>query len=65
MPLKGHPQDVAILLSNDNVAVRCGRLCAHPMVDRLSSKGVVRISFAPYNTQKDCEKLVKALNSAS
>ena len=64
VPLKGHPQDVALLLSNNNVAVRCGRLCAHPMVDRLSSKGVVRISFAPYNTQKDCEKLVKALNSA-
>lgn len=61
VPKAGHSSDVAALLSNTNSAVRSGKLCAHPYVDSLSNRGVVRISIAPYNTQADCETLVSDL----
>lgn len=62
VPRSGHSSDVAALLSNTNSAVRSGKLCAHPYVDKLSNRGVVRISIAPYNTQEDCETLVSDLH---
>ena len=64
VPISGHSQDISMLLSTKDVAVRCGRLCAHPYVSKISSKGVVRVSFSPYNTKKDCKKLVEELNIA-
>ena len=54
-----------MLLANTDVAVRTGRVCAHPIVDRISGgKGIIRISFAPYNNKVDCEKLCQELRSA-
>ena len=62
VPQQGHPSDVAALLAHTNTAVRTGKLCAHPYVDSLSNRGVVRISIAPYNTQEDCDTLVSDLS---
>lgn len=56
-----HPGDIGALLGNNNVAVRTGKLCAHPLVNRLSSKGVLRVSWHVYNTNEDCELLMKEL----
>lgn len=57
-----HSSDVATFLSVTNTAVRCGRVCAHPYVDKISAKkGIVRVSFAPYNTEQDCITLIQDL----
>lgn len=61
VPKNCHSSDVGALLANTRTAVRCGKLCAHPYVDSISNRGVVRISIAPYNTLADCEMLVSDL----
>ena len=65
VPKKGHSSDIAEILRNTGVALRTGRVCAHPYVDRLTNgRGIVRISVAPYNTQSDCDTLVAELSRA-
>jgi selenocysteine lyase/cysteine desulfurase len=58
---KAHPGDIGAILGNNNVAVRTGKLCAHPFVNRLSERGVLRVSWHVYNTDKDCENLMDEL----
>lgn len=56
--LKGcYPSDVAQLLDAQNIAVRSGFLCAQPIVEEKFSNGVLRASWACYNTKEDVEKL--------
>jgi selenocysteine lyase/cysteine desulfurase len=65
VPRKAHSSDIATLLAQTDVAVRTGRVCAHPLVDRISGgKGIVRVSIAPYNTAQDVDRLVSELNKA-
>lgn len=52
-----NPSDVSALLGQRNVAVRTGKLCAHPLVNKFAPKGLLRISIAPYLTEQDFEKL--------
>ncbi|EIV1855041.1 cysteine desulfurase CsdA [Vibrio vulnificus] len=59
-----HHQDIATLLDQQGIAVRAGHHCAHPLMDALGVKGTVRVSFAIYNTMKDVEKLIAALEKA-
>ncbi|EHV5550718.1 cysteine desulfurase CsdA [Vibrio vulnificus] len=59
-----HHQDIATLLDQQGIAVRAGHHCAHPLMDALSVKGTVRVSFAIYNTMEDVEKLIAALEKA-
>ena len=60
-----HPSDVSALLGMDNVAVRVGKLCAHPIVNKVSGgKGVLRVSPGIYNTEKDIQKLSDSLCKA-
>lgn len=57
-----HPEDVAQLLNAQKIAVRNGFLCAQPIVEEKFVNGVVRASWACYNTKGDVDKLVAALN---
>ena len=59
-----HPYDIGMLLDKQGVAVRTGHLCAQPLMDRLGIPGVVRASFALYNTKDECDKFIAALNRA-
>ena len=59
-----HPQDLAILLDNQGIAVRTGHHCAQPLMKRLGIVGTTRASFAAYNTIEEIDKLVFALNKA-
>ncbi|MGR5176065.1 cysteine desulfurase CsdA [Vibrio parahaemolyticus] len=59
-----HHQDIATLLDQQNIAVRAGHHCAHPLMDALGLKGTVRASFAIYNTKEDVEKFVSAVEKA-
>lgn len=59
-----HPQDLAILLDNQGIAVRTGHHCAQPLMQRLGIVGTTRASFAAYNTIEEIDALVRALNKA-
>ena len=41
IPITGHSSDIGQLMAHTGVAVRTGKVCAHPLVDRISgSKGI-------------------------
>lgn len=59
-----HPQDLAILLDNQGIAVRTGHHCAQPLMSRLGIVGTTRVSFAIYNTIEEIDVLIIALKKA-
>lgn len=59
-----HPQDLAILLDNQGIAVRTGHHCAQPLMSYLGIVGTTRVSFAAYNTKEEIDILVEALNKS-
>lgn len=65
IPTKCHAHDISVLLNGTGVAVRTGKVCAHPLVNRISpNRGIVRISVSPFNDVEDCRKLVSNLRTA-
>ncbi|WP_434356566.1 cysteine desulfurase CsdA [Parasalinivibrio latis] len=59
-----HHQDLAMLLDQQQIAVRSGNHCAHPLMDALGITGTLRVSFAMYNSPEDIDHFVEALNKA-
>jgi len=59
-----HPQDLAILLDNQGIAVRTGHHCAQPLMKRLCIVGTTRASFAAYNTFEEIDIFTQALNKS-
>ncbi|MBQ6197885.1 MAG: SufS family cysteine desulfurase [Bacteroidales bacterium] len=59
-----HHEDLALLLDKMGIAVRSGQMCAEPLMDRFGTTGMVRVSFAPYNTLEEAESFVKCLYKA-
>ena len=59
-----HHEDLALILDKMGVAVRSGQMCAEPLMDRCGVTGMLRASFAPYNTMGEAEYFVKSLNKA-
>ena len=60
-----HPSDVSAFLGLENVAVRVGKLCAHPIVNKVSGgKGVLRVSPGIYTSKEDIHKLSESLCKA-
>ena len=59
-----HPQDLAILLDNQGVAVRTGHHCAQPLMQCLGIVGTTRASFAAYNTFEEIDVMVQALEKS-
>lgn len=59
-----HLQDLAILLDQQNIAVRSGHHCAHPLMTALKLSGTLRLSFAIYNQMSDVDAFIQALNKA-
>ncbi len=56
-----HALDVAMELNVQGIAVRGGLQCATPLMEALDLPGVVRASFAMYNTAAEVERLVRAI----
>lgn len=56
-----HASDVAVLLDENNIAVRCGKLCAEPLLHELKLDSVLRVSLAAYNTAADIDALIACL----
>ena len=56
-----HPQDIAMILDQQGVAVRTGHHCAQPLHERFGISVSARASLGVYNTEEDIEALVAAL----
>lgn len=56
-----HAHDLSTVLDKRGVAVRAGSHCAMPLMEHLGVTATCRASFAMYNTQKDVDTLVSAL----
>ena len=59
-----HHEDLALILDKMGIAVRSGQMCAEPLMNRMGVTGMLRASFAPYNTIEEAEYFIKCLNRA-
>lgn len=59
-----HHEDLALILDKMGIAVRSGQMCAEPLMDRFGVTGMLRASFAPYNTMEEAEYFIKSLSRA-
>ena len=59
-----HPHDLAAFLDQRGIAVRAGNHCAQPLMTALRTPGIVRASFALYNTLDEVDVLARALHEA-
>lgn len=60
-----HHLDMGTLLDRLGIAVRTGHHCAQPVMQRLGVQGVVRASFALYNTKAEIDALVAGIRRVS
>ena len=56
-----HSHDVAFILDYFGVGVRSGHHCAQPLMQYLDIPSCCRVSFGPYNTAEDVDKLIEGL----
>ena len=59
-----HHEDLALILDKMGVAVRSGQMCAEPLMDRFGVTGMLRASFAPYNTLAEAKRFAECLEKA-
>lgn len=59
-----HHEDLALILDKMGIAVRSGQMCAEPLMDAFHVTGMLRASFAPYNTMQEAEYFVSSLRKA-
>ncbi len=59
-----HPFDLGMILDQYGVAIRTGHHCAQPLLRRFGLTASARASFAFYNTPRDVETFLKALDTA-
>ena len=57
-----HHLDMGTLLDRLGVAVRTGHHCAQPLMDHYGVEGMVRASFAMYNTRDEIDSFVEAVD---
>ncbi len=61
---KIHPYDIGTIIDKLGIEVRTGHHCAQPIMDFYKIPGTVRASFSFYNTFKEIDLLVDALQRA-
>ena len=61
---RAHHEDLALILDKMGIAVRSGQMCAEPLMERFCVTGMLRASFAPYNTMQEAEYFVSSLRKA-
>ncbi|WP_404861742.1 cysteine desulfurase [Georhizobium sp. MAB10] len=59
-----HAHDVSMVIDRSGVAVRAGTHCAQPLLKRFGVTSTCRASFGMYNTRKEVDVLVEALEKA-
>ena len=60
-----HHLDMGTLLDRLGIAVRTGHHCAQPVMQRFGVQGMVRASFALYNTKAEVDALVEGIKRVS
>ena len=53
--------DAAMILDEENVAVRSGHHCAQPVMDRFGVDATLRLSFGAYSLERDVDRLITGL----
>ena len=56
-----HHEDLALILDKMGIALRSGQMCAEPLMHRLGVTGLLRASFAPYNTLEEAKYFIECL----
>ena len=59
-----HHEDLALILDKMGIATRSGQMCTEPLMDRFGVTGMLRASFAPYNTLDEAKYFVECLKKA-
>jgi len=59
-----HHEDLALIMDKMGIALRSGQMCAEPLMDRLGVTGLLRASFAPYNTMDEARYFIECLDKA-
>jgi cysteine desulfurase/selenocysteine lyase len=59
-----HAHDLATVLDTQGIAIRSGHHCAQPLMERLKVPATSRASFYIYNTKREVDILVRALEKA-
>jgi cysteine desulfurase/selenocysteine lyase len=59
-----HAHDLATILDTQGIAIRSGQHCAEPLMERLKVPATSRASFYIYNTRREVDILVRALEKA-
>ncbi len=57
---KIHPYDAGTIYDKLGVAVRTGHHCAQPLIERFEVPGMIRASFALYNTMEEIDTFIEA-----
>lgn len=57
-----HPHDIQTVLDTEDIAIRAGNHCAHPLGDRLGTPATARASLAVYNDEAHIDALIKGLH---
>ncbi|HEY3329785.1 MAG TPA: cysteine desulfurase [Capsulimonadaceae bacterium] len=58
-----HAQDMGTLLDMEGIAVRTGKHCAHPVLERFGVTSTVRASLGMYNTKQELDALADGILS--
>ena len=61
---KAHPYDIASILDKYGVALRSGSMCAQPILRKMGTDSVLRVSPAFYNTEEEIENFAIYLRKA-
>ena len=59
-----HHEDLALVMDKMGVALRSGHMCAQPLMTRYGVTGMLRASFAPYNTFEEAKTFISSLDRA-
>ncbi len=59
-----HPHDMATIVDQEGVCIRAGHHCAQPLMRVLGVPATARASFYVYNTNRDVDALIDALEKA-
>ncbi len=59
-----HHEDLALIMDKMGIALRSGQMCAEPLMDRFAVSGMLRASFAPYNSMEEAKYFMECLRKA-
>jgi len=60
-PVVGSVEDYTMMLDAKNIMIRSGKLCAEPLITRISNNGLLRLSWGCYTTKQEIELALDSL----